>query len=160
MKKYITKTGDTCWTDCIARILEVEPEEVPKFVKLYKERYMDMTRKWLEENFKKGIVYIPARCFMETGGMRDNSSIGPMGYSIAHLRMLNIEDDHAVIAYNGGILYDNGESREDEYDIILGYYVIYDLEPKKARWVRGRSIKKQKKNKRKNIRNESRSTKI
>ena len=51
MKKYITNTENTCWSDCLACLLEIEPERVPKFVKLYGEKYMNMTRVWLKKNF-------------------------------------------------------------------------------------------------------------
>ena len=54
MRRYTTDTKDTCWPDCLACILEVSPSRVPDFVKLYKHEYMDCSRKWLEENFKKG----------------------------------------------------------------------------------------------------------
>lgn len=144
MKKYTTDTKDTCWTDCLACMLEIKPSKVPKFVKLYGNKYMDVTRDWLKENFGKGLVYIPARAFMETGCIRQNSPIGPPGYSMAHLSMVDDRSRHVAIAFNGGILYDNGDSREAEYDTILGYFVIYDLEPEKAKW-----LKKPKKRKRK-----------
>lgn len=133
MKKYITDTKDTCWTDCLACILEVNPKRVPKFVKLYKGAYMDYTRTWLKENFNKGIVYIPARAFMETKEMRNNPPIGPSGFSIAHLSMVDERAMHVAIAFNGGIIYDNGDSREDEYGEIHGYFVIYDLQASKAK---------------------------
>ena len=133
MKRYITKTEDTCWTDCLACMLEIKPSKVPKFVKLYKNSYMDKTRQWLAENFGKGIVYTPARAFMETGGLRQNPPIGPAGHSIALLGMVDPRATHVVIAFNGGVLYDNNESREDEYGQITGYFTLYDLEPEKAR---------------------------
>ena len=136
MKKYVTDTQDTCWTDCLACILEVKPERVPKFVKLYGNKYMDVTRVWLKENFRKGLVYVPARCFMETSGIRQNGPIGPEGYSIAHLSMVDDRSRHVAIAFNGGILYDNGDSREEEYGTILGFFVMYDLEPEKGKWVK------------------------
>src|SRR5258708_6764173 len=121
MKTYVTGTKDTCWRDCLACILEINPKRVPNFVKVYGSKYMDFTRDWLKDNFKKGLVYIPARCFMATSAMRDNPPMGPSGYSIAHLSMVEQESMHVSIAYEGGIVYDNGESREDEYDTIQGY---------------------------------------
>lgn len=136
MKKYVTETKDTCWTDCLACLLEVKPSKVPKFVKLYGNKYMDMTRLWLKENFRKGLVYIPARAFMETGVIRQNSPIGPTGYSIGHLSMVDNTSTHVVICYNGGVLWDNGEDRSEEYGSIQGYFVIYELEPERARWVK------------------------
>lgn len=145
MKKYVTDTKDTCWTDCLACILEVHPKKVPLFVKLYGNKYMDFTRDWLKDNFKKGLVYVPARCFMETSEMRDNPPIGPSGYSIAHLSMVDKNSMHVAIAYNGGIVYDNGESREDEYGVIQGYFVLYDIEGEKAKWI----IKKRRRKRRK-----------
>lgn len=136
MKKYTTTSADTCWNDCLACLLEVSPKRVPNFVKLYKGKYMNMTRDWLQENFKKGLAYVPARCFMETGVLRQNSPIGPTGYSIGHLSMVNGRAMHVVICFNGGVLWDNGDFREEEYGTILGYFVIYDLEPMKAKWVK------------------------
>ena len=136
MKKYVTDTQDTCWTDCLACILEVKPERVPKFVKLYKNAYMNVTRDWLKDNFNRGLVYIPARAFMETSGIRQNPPMGPSGYSIAHLSMVNDRSRHVAVAFNGGILWDNGDSREEEYGTILGYFVMYDLKPVKAKWVK------------------------
>lgn len=135
MRKFVTETKDTCWTDCLACMLEIPPKHVPKFVKEFGNKYMDVTRVWLRDNFKKGIVYIPARAFMETGLIRQNGPIGPEGYSIAHLSMVDDKSMHVAIAFNGGIIYDNGDSREDEYGTIQGYFVIYDLEPSKAKRV-------------------------
>ena len=152
MKKYVTDTKDTCWPDCIAGILEINPKKVPNFVKLYGNAYMNATRDWLKDNFKKGLVYVPARAFMETSGLRQNPPIGPTGFSIALLSMVDDRARHVAIAFNGGILYDNGDSREAEYDTILGFFVMYDLEPEKGEWV-----KKPKKRKKK--RYESRTTK-
>ena len=136
MKKYVTNTKDTCWTDCLACILEIKPDRIPKFVKLYGGNYMNMTRDWLKDNFGKGLVYVPARSFMETGGIRQNPPIGPTGYSIAHLSMVDDRSMHVAVAFNGGILYDNGDSREAEYDTIQGFFVMYDLEPVKAKWIK------------------------
>ncbi len=136
MRKYVTGTEDTCWRDCLGCILEINPKRVPNFVKLYGNKYMDSTRDWLKDNFNKGLVYIPARCFMETSEMRDNPPIGPSGYSIAHLSMVEKTAMHVVIAFNGGIVYDNGESRENEYGSIQGYFVLYDIETPKAKWIK------------------------
>jgi len=123
--------------------LEIEPERVPKFVKLYGEKYMNMTRVWLKKNFRRGLVYIPARAFMETGGLRLNGPIGPEGYSIVSLSMVDDRFGHAAIAFNGGILYDNGDDRSEEYGTICGYFVMYDLEPAKVTWVkRPKKVKK------------------
>lgn len=131
MRKYVTNTKDTCWPDCIASILEINPGRVPNFVKLYKNKYLEATREWLKKNFKKGIVYIPARCFMETGEIRNNCGVGPAGYSIAHLSMVDNRSMHVVIAFNGEIIYDNGDDRWEEYGTVQGYYIIYDLEYKR-----------------------------
>jgi hypothetical protein len=127
--------------------LEIHPKKVPNFLKLYKNNYMDETRKWLADNFNKGLVYIPARAFMELGEGRYNGPIGPAGFSIA---VLNMVDDraHAVVAFNGGILWDNGNSREKEYDYILGYYIVYDLRPAKPKWIKQKKAKKTKRGKR------------
>jgi hypothetical protein len=80
---------------------------------------------------------------METSGIRQNPPIGPTGYSIAHFSMIDDRHRHVAIAYNGGILWDNGDSRESEYDTLLGYFVIYDLEPQKAKRIK-RSKKRSK----------------
>lgn len=146
MRRYITDTEDSCWNDCLACMLEISPKRVPHFVKLYKNAYMDKTRDWLKDNFGKGIVYIPARAFMETSRLRQNQPVGPTGYSIAHLSMVDERARHVAIAYHGGLLFDNGDSREEEYGTILGYFVIYDLEPVKAKWAAKR-LKKPKKRK-------------
>lgn len=105
---------------------------------------MDVTRVWLRDNFKKGLVYVPARAFMETGLIRQNGPIGPEGFSIAHLSMVDDRSMHVAVAYNGGIIYDNGESREAEYGTIQGYFVLYDLEPGKAKLVRKAGGKRKK----------------
>ena len=136
MKRYTTNTKDTCWPDCLACILEVRPEKVPNFVKLYGHDYMNYSRGWLGENFKKGLVYIPAGMFMETGRMRNNGPIGPAGFSIAYLGMVTAEAMHVAIAFNGGLIWDGGDSREMEYKHIEGYFVIYDLEAPKAKWIK------------------------
>lgn len=145
MKQYRTKTKDTCWPDCLACLLEINPKRVPNFVKLYRMRYMDETRKWLAEKFNKGLVYIPSRAFMETGTLRQNPPIGPSGYSIIHLSMVDDRAMHVAIAYNGGIIFDNGDSREIEYDKVEGYFVLYDLDAGKAKWVKKKRKKTRKK---------------
>lgn len=139
MKRYSTDTVDTCWNDCLSCMLEVSPKKVPNFVKLYGNKYMDETRKWLAEKYQKGIVYIPARAFMETCIIRQNPPIGPAGYSIAHLSMVDPRAMHVAIAYNGGIIWDNGDSREAEYDKIEGFFILYDLEQEKAKVKSSRS---------------------
>ena len=136
MKRYTTNTKDTCWPDSLACILEVSPKKVPNFVKLYKDAYMEETRKWLASNFKKGVVYIPAKAFMETCSMRNNAPIGPSGFSIVRLSMVDKTAMHVAIAYNGGLIWDNGDSREEEYGEITGYFVVYDLEPSEAKWIK------------------------
>lgn len=77
--------------------------------------------------------------------MRNNPPMGPAGFSIAHLSMVDERAMHVAIAFNGGILWDNGDSREDEYGTIQGYFVIYDLDPQKGKWIIKRSKKKRKK---------------
>jgi len=144
MKKYVTETKDTCWTDCLACLLEVKPSEVPMFVKLYGNKYMDVTKDWLKENFRKGLVYIPARCFMETGLIRQNSPIGPTGYSIGHLSMVDNTSTHVVICFNGGVLHDNSEDRSEEYGQMQGFFILYDLESPKAKWIKKPKRKKKK----------------
>jgi len=104
---------------------------------------MEETRKWLKENFGKGLVYIPARAFMECAKSRFNPPVGPSGYSIVIFDMVDYRKSHAAIAFNGGVLWDNGKSREDEYNNIAGYYVIYDLQPMTPKWIRKR-VKKNK----------------
>lgn len=148
MKKYVTDTRDTCWTDCIACMLEINPVRVPKFVTLYRGKYMDMTRDWLKENFNKGLVYIPAKAFMETSALRQNSPMGPTGYSIGHLSMVDDHSMHVVVCYNGGVLWDNGDSREEEYGTMQGFFVMYDLEPERAEWIKKAKRKKKKNEKR------------
>lgn len=141
MKPYTTSTKDTCWKDSLACLLEIEPRRVPDFVKKYGDTYMDETRKWLKEKFNKGLVYIPAAAFMETGKMRQNGPIGPEGYSIAYMSMVNSDSAHAVVCFNGGVFWDNGDNRSQEYDHIDGYYVIYDLDGAKVR-IKGRKRKR------------------
>ena len=141
MKCYTTTTKDTCWKDTIACILGVNPKLVPDFVHDNVKTYYDDTRRWLEKNFNKGMVYLPARLFMETCKMRQNGPIGPAGYSMAYLTMISTDLGHVAVALNGGLLWDNGSSREDEYEVIRGYYVIYDLDPPAAKWVKGKKPK-------------------
>ena len=141
MKRYTTKTKNTCWRDTIACILGVNPKLVPDFVHEYRGTYFDETRRWLADKFNKGMVYIPARLFMETCKMRQNGPIGPAGYSMAYLTMISTDLGHVAVALNGGLLWDNGSSREDEYEVIRGYYVIYDLDPPAAKWVKGKKPK-------------------
>jgi len=148
MKKYVTNTRDTCWTDCLACMLEIKPERVPKFVRLYGAKYMDVTRDWLKENFHKGLVYVPAKAFMETCGIRQNPPMGPTGYSIGHLSMVDDKSMHVVVCFNGGVLWDNGDSREEEYGTMQGFFVMYDLEPEKAKWLKKAKRKKNKNEKR------------
>jgi len=128
MRKFVTSTADTCWRDSIACILGVPPSRVPDFVKLYKNEYMQKTHKWLREKYKKGMVYVPSRQFMESGALKFNTSGGPGGYSIGYLSMLTSNAHHAVICKDGEIIWDNGDSREDDYDVLKGYMIIYDLD--------------------------------
>ena len=95
--------------------------------------------------FQEGIVYVPAGAFMETSSMRNNGPIGPMGYSIVHLAMVNPTAMHVAIAFNGGVVWDNGDSREQEYKHIEGYFVLYDLEAPKAKWVKKPVVNEKKK---------------
>lgn len=132
MKEHITNTEDTCWKDCISCLLEVEPREIPDFLKRHKDYYMDRTREWLEKKYNKGIVYIPSSEFMETGGLQYNGSVGPWGYSIGMMRMLSTEDGHAVICKDGAVVWDNGDDRHKEYDVLIGYFIIYDLDPNRG----------------------------
>lgn len=132
MKLYITDTEDTCWRDCLGCILGVNPKEIPDFLKRYKDYYMDKTREWLEKKYNKGVIYIPSSEFMETGKLKYNGSVGPWGYSIGMMKMLSTEDGHAVICKDGAVEWDNGEDRHDEYDVLAGYFIIYDLDPKRV----------------------------
>ncbi len=109
---------------------------------------MNKTRDWLKENFNKGLVYIPARAFMECSSVRYNGPIGPSGYSIVLFKMVDDRARHVAIAFNGGVLWDNGDSREEEYDCIVGYYVVYDLEPEKPKWIKKSKTPKKKRGKR------------
>lgn len=151
MKTYSTKTKDTCWKDSIACILEIPPKGVPDFVRLYGDSYMDETRKWLRDNYGLGMVYVPANEFMETGKLRQNGPIGPEGFSIAYMTMKG-EDEredglaHAVVCFNGGVFWDNGDDRHGEYDHIDGYYVIYELKMGKPKRIR--KLKKRRKKRR------------
>ena len=151
MKRYKTNTRDTCWNDSLACLLGVSPKRVPNFVKLYNYAYMAKTRDWLAENFNKGMVFIPARAFMETGRTCQNSPIGPTGFSIVIFTMVDARKRHAAIAFNGGVVWDNGDSREEEYDTIAGYYVIYDLQAPQAKWIRKKTIKVKKAVKKKTV---------
>jgi hypothetical protein len=130
MREYSTTTADTCWRDSIACLLEIPPHKVPDFVHRYEDEYMDKTREWLEDRFNKGLVYIPAKHFMETGPLKDNPAVGPSGYSIGLLSMVDDRANHALVCFDGKVVWDNGDDRSAEYDVILGYYVIYDLCPK------------------------------
>ena len=73
---------------------------------------------------------------METCSIRNNAPIGPTGYSIVRLSMVDERAMHVAIAYNGGLIWDNGDSREEEYGEITGYFVVYDLEPSEAKWIK------------------------
>ena len=143
MKRYTTNTKDTCWKDCLGCILEVNPKKVPDFVNLYDDQYFDQTRRWLDSKYGKGLVYVPARNFMETGKMRFNNPVGPAGYSIGFMSgMVGSEDAHAVICFNGGVLWDNGDDRHEDYGVLKGYFVIYDLECPTAKPMRKKSVKR------------------
>jgi hypothetical protein len=89
----------------------------------------------------KGVVWegdsVRARTvFMETDGIRQNGPIGPEGYSIAHLSMVDSRSMHVAIAFNGGIIYDNGDNRAEEYGTIQGFFVMYDLDAGKAKLIK------------------------
>ena len=55
--------------------------------------------------------------------------------------MVSSDLGHVAVALNGGLLWDNGNSREDEYEVIRGYFVLYDLDPPTAKWVKGKRPK-------------------
>ncbi len=133
MKQYITTTKDTCWRDTLACLLEIDPRYVPDFVKKYGDSYLDETRKWLRERYNKGLIYVPVNAFMETGKVRQNGPIGPDGYSIAYVDMIDEKLAHAVVCFNGGVFWDNGDNRNEEYKHIEGYYIIYDLNGAKVK---------------------------
>jgi hypothetical protein len=134
MKLFTTKTKDTCWRDCLACLLEIKPGRVPDFVKLYGDSYMEETRKWLKEEWNRGLVYIPVNAFMETGTkIRQNGPIGPDGFSIGYMNMVEEDIAHAVVCFNGGVCWDNGQNRAMEYSHISGYFVIYDLDGSKVK---------------------------
>lgn len=132
MKPYTTKTKDTCWKDSLACLMEIDPKKIPDFVKKYGDSYMNETRDWLKKKYNKGLVYVPVSAFMETGEMRQNGPIGPEGYSIAYMNMVDDSNAHALVCFNGGVFWDNGDERSKEYDHISGYYVIYDLDGAKV----------------------------
>lgn len=151
MKTYITENMDgTCWRDCIACILEIDPGRVPDFVKRYGDMYIEKTHEWLERRFGKGLVYVPTKNFMELGEIKFNQSGGPRGYSIGYLTMVSSPDSsHAVVCRDGKITWDNGDDRHEEYDVLVGYFIIYDLEIKKLhRKKRKRKVNKDKSTKR------------
>lgn len=143
MKPFTTNTKDTCWKDSLACLLELEPRRVPDFVKLYGDSYMDKTREWLKEKWDKGLIYVPANAFMETGTkMRQNGPIGPEGFSIGYMNMVDDSNAHAVVCFNGGVFWDNGDNRAMEYSHISGYYVIYDLQGAKVKIKKRRKKRK------------------
>lgn len=148
MRPFTTSTENTCWRDSLACLLELEPVKVPDFVKRYGNRYMDKTREWLKKKYNRGLVYVPANAFMETGELRQNGPVGPEGYSIAYMNMVNPAFAHAVVCFNGGVFWDNGEDRSAEYDHISGYYVIYDLGGAPVKKKKKRRIKSDKKKRR------------
>ena len=128
MKKYISDGISTCWRDCLGCILEVEPERVPDFLKLYgANKYMDKTREWLREEWGKAMVCVHVNNFMETGKIRHNPIIGPDGYSIGMMGMITSGDNHAVICKDGVVFYDNDCERNHEYEGLMSYFIIYDL---------------------------------
>jgi hypothetical protein len=145
MKKFVTEGKGTCWRDAIGCILGIHPKKIPHFVDKYGDIYMDATRAWLKKNFKKGMIFIPSREFMETGPVRNNGPIGPEGYSIGLLEMVTAGSDHVVVCYNGGVIWDNGDERHSEYEVIGGYFVIYDIDPPKAKCIKKFKRKRRKK---------------
>jgi hypothetical protein len=132
MRKYITKTENTCWRDCLGCILEINPSKIPNFVKEYKNDYMEETRIWLKDKYGKGLVYVPIREFMESNSdkLHFNSSIAPVGYSIGYMSLVDKKSSHVIICKDGMVEWDNGDDRHDEYDVLKGYFIIYDLEIK------------------------------
>jgi hypothetical protein len=42
--------------------------------------------------------------------------------------MIDSSTAHVVICYDGAVVWDNGDERHEEYDILAGYFIIYDLE--------------------------------
>ena len=82
---------------------------------------------------------------METSGLRDNPPMGPTGYSIGHLSMVDKSAMHVVICFNGGVLHDNAEDRSEEYGQMMGFFILYDLEPPKVKWIKKSKRKKKKK---------------
>ena len=87
------------------------------------------TRKWLKKKFKKGIVYIPYNCFLETSKYRDNPRGGPDGYSIMILSTVDDDITHAVIAKDGKFCHDPNDTpdRQGEFKVPVGFCIIYKL---------------------------------
>ena len=118
------RTKGVCWRYALACILEVNPKKIPDFVHKHPEKYLLKTREWLDEKYGKGMVFIPINQFMETSH-RFNPSGGPLGHSIMIIDTKDEDENHAVIAFNGCLLFDPAENDHDFFTVPLGFFVIY-----------------------------------
>src|SRR5574343_138542 len=72
--------GD-CFRACLASILEVDTNQVPHFVEMYRERWADECRMWLKDNHNLGMTTIHLHglddyiVFQATGGTECIASI-------------------------------------------------------------------------------------
>ena len=125
------QTKGLCWKYALACVLNIRPKKVPDFMSKAKKNGngMEETRQWLKKKFKKGLIYVPFHCFLETGKEAENPRGGPDGYSIMILKTEDEDVDHAVIAKNGKFIHDPNDvpNREKEFKYPTGFCIIYDL---------------------------------
>ena len=122
--KLYEQKGDDCWRISLCHLLKMKPSQIPDFLKEYDDDYLDMTREWLRER-GKGLVFVPFNAFLDTG-LKYNPNMFPDGECIVILGT-GEEDNHACYMNNGELF----EGRNDRYDSVVGFCIVYDLEPKK-----------------------------
>ena len=129
LRLYEAEEND-CWATALGNYFNISPKKIPS--KCHhpnnKSNYIDETRKWLSKK-KKGIIYVPLNCFLYTTGENSdnkyNKKIYPDGKCIVALLSTD-GSGHACLMIDGTLY----QKDDGKYDVILGYFIIYDLNSK------------------------------
>lgn len=127
LRIYSQLTARDCWRTAIANYLQIVPDKVPHFVKLYRYKFVDKTREWLNKMYSKTLTFVEFNHFLETGINKYNNNLFPQGKSIMVVSGNNKNDKqvetHAILCIDGKLV----EKFDGQYENILGYFIIHDL---------------------------------
>ena len=108
------KSGD-CWRACIASLLELSVNDVPHFVGEYGNRYMEKTRKWLNE---RGFGLVETRYHGGYNSFLIASGPSPRSKDVTH----------SVIWQNGKMVHDPHPSRAGLWGLPYDYSILVPLD--------------------------------